>query len=267
MAIFMNVKINSLLYFHALENNDLSSISFFVYMQKLNASKLFMFKSRMDLYKKIAILTGTNINTVTRHIKILNSYGLIEWNDYSMKLLSKDKQNVLYSKDKIINIPAIIDTLSKIKYFLKNIPIISNLKAQEKAILKKKHLSTIKYKLSKGIFVPKSDFNYYRKAQKKGVNLNAKIDNLRLSNLTGAILARKSKKTITAYKKQLSKAKFWSVKLIENVFMANITENEFKLMKKYEFDKLPPYSFFKKSSNSICFFSSSEFNFKYQYIV
>ncbi len=244
------VKINSLLYYQMFSDKTLSSLSFFVYLQKQNTSKRFFYKTRTELYNSISRSTKISVNSVHRHFKVLRTYGLITETPNCLQLLSKENQNILFNKDKVVIIPESANTLSKVKYFLKSLNFISNLNSQKKKVKLVEHLRTIKAQIDLGQWVNTKDFNLYKKAYQRGQDINSNKCDLRLSNYKGSKFVGKIKKTLINYKKELVKMDLIKQFQVKKVLFQNISYFEFLLRQRNDFS-LKSYAYFCHSTQSV----------------
>lgn len=239
-------------------DKKLSTLSFFVYLQKQNTSKRFYFKTKAELYKNIASLTKISANSVYRHLATLRLYGLIEETSNSLTLLSKENQNILFNKDKVVIIPEIANTLSKVKYFLKSINFISNLNSQNKKSKLVEHLRTIKAQIDLGQWVKPKDFNLYKKAYQRGHDINSKKCELRLSNYKASTFVGKTKKTLISYKNQLISMDLIKQIKRKRVIKQNSNLFEFSMLKRYNLD-LKHYAYFCFHTYSIVIRESNQY--------
>lgn len=244
------VKVNSVLYFNMFSDKKLSALSFFVLLQKKNSSKRFFYKTRTELYSNLSKLSGLSVGSVHKNITTLKKYGLIVESKNKLELLSKENQNILYAKDKIITIPEQIQTLSQIKYFLKSLNFLCNLVSQKKKAKLMEHLSTIKAKIENGIRVSANDFKLYAKIYKRGQTISKEKTDLRLSNFKGALFIGKSKKTLIGYKKRLIQANLLKSFKVFKVIQFNCTYFDYLQLRTHHFNFIQ-YSFYNHSTNQI----------------
>jgi hypothetical protein len=195
------------LYYTAKKDKWLVSLSYYIHLS-------FKFKNKQFTLKQI---NHINHKTLYKHLNILIEKGLcIKVNDKYI-LTSNDTLKVMYrnSQEEKLNIPAklklfiqgdkILNNINSIKYFLKTIPLISNLYAQQKKELIKDKFRKIKHRLDKGYFIPIKEFKSYQKFIKKNKTEKTKIQ----ISIKGTKKALKlgSEHTAVKYRKLIQKFK------------------------------------------------------------
>lgn len=139
------VRINSKIYAQAFQEGWIDSLAIYVHLAKVHSGKSFYFKTgrKTDAIKSIADKSSISFSTLCRHLNVLKKNNLVHIFKNEIKLATNKEMQVITRK--YVYIPETINILKDIKTFLKSIPIISNLKSQQKAIDKIEHFSTLKH--------------------------------------------------------------------------------------------------------------------------
>ena len=139
-----------------------------------------MFKPEIisKLYQKLADQSNVSLGLVIRHIKKLESLGMIQVLDVGeIRLVGNNLKEIRRNAEKIMYVEAGIDTYQDIKKLLYAIPLLSNLRSQSRTIEKKKHLQDIKHAVDNRQSVSKRDYKSLTRFLKKhdGKNLDVKL--------------------------------------------------------------------------------------------
>lgn len=191
----MKQYINGKLYYQAREGHWLPSLAYYIYLCSKYSHKRFNVAEAIKSYK----LKESN---VYKHIAILESKGLIFHCANKPKgnyILASHKDVTTLYKGKIRLFTNKTENINEIKAFLKNVPLISNIYQQAKAIVKRDYYRSIKQDLESGRFVSMKDLRKLRNYEKKHGEARLKNEdpNLRISiNGTMRILGVSNKTAI-----------------------------------------------------------------------
>jgi hypothetical protein len=161
------------LYYQAKTEKWLVSLSYYVYLSYLFPQKKFSVKQYMEKNKK------HHDKTLYKHLNILTLKGLCVKNNETYTLVSNDTLKSMYrnnaeikkgikAKFKLfISNENVLRDINRIKYFLKTIPLISNLYAQQKKELIKDKFRKTEHKLQNNYFISIKEYKAYQKFIKK----------------------------------------------------------------------------------------------------
>ena len=161
------------LYYTARQDKWLVSLSYYIYLSYLFPHKKLTVKEYLQKNKK------HNDKTLYKHLNILIEKGLCFKNDEIYTLASNDVLKLIYrnsgeikqgikGKFKLfISNENVLRDVNRIKYFLKTIPLISNLYAQQKKELIKDKFRTIEHRLKNNEYISLKEYKSYLKFIKK----------------------------------------------------------------------------------------------------
>lgn len=198
------VRINGKVYAKAHREKWLPSLAMFVFLFKSHTGKNYYFRSgeKTKMIKAIADKYNISLTALQKHVRILKENKLIEFYANEMRLITNAKMRP--DESNFVFVPRNISEYSDIKYFLNTIPVLSNIVQQEKTIERIKRYNYINQQKNQ----PKGDctlqdFKRLKLYLKKGGKMDYNSQMLLSIKRMGELLERKSKNTITAYKKFL----------------------------------------------------------------
>lgn len=198
------VRINGKVYAKAHREKWLPSLAMFVFLSKSHTGKNWYFRTgeKTRMIKAIADKHNIGLTALQKHIRILKENNLITFYDNEMRLISNAKMRP--DESNFVFVPRNISDYSDIKYFLNTIPVLSNIVQQEKAIERIKRYNYINQQKNKAHGNCKlQDFKKLSSYLKKGGKMDFNSEMLLSIKRMGELLERKSKNTVTAYKKFL----------------------------------------------------------------
>lgn len=198
------VRINGKLYAKAHREKWLPSLAMFVFLCKKHPGKNYYFKSgeKTKMMKAIAAKHNFGLTAFQKHIKVLQENNLITFGDNEMKLMNKSI--LVPEKSSFVFVPKNISDYSDIKYFLNTIPVLSNIVQQEKTIERIKRYNYIRAQKEMAYSeTPMSSFKRLEKYVQSGGKMSFNSETMLSVRRMGELLERKSKNTVTAYKKFL----------------------------------------------------------------
>lgn len=229
-------------------------------MEKL-AKKLQMGKSTFQ--KKIHSLIKDGY--ITKH-DILDRRGNIYNGEY---LLELNGNKVLDDKLGVSNTTLFIDITklkkySNVKYFLKQIPIFSNIKRQEANRKIHQHFSRLRIKLDDGELLDNGEYKSLRRYEKRQSKLDKKqrCDGTQYANLSldgiCRITGTKSKTTAQRYKKYLKTEKMLHEYRRTEVLMQVESKDHFNYLK-FEEKSIPKHALLTKTNKVFVYKSNVMF--------
>lgn len=215
------IKISSRVYADAFKEGWLNSLAVYVLICKVHSGRSFYFKpnAKTKMLQKLSTKTGIGQTALNKHIRILATKGLVDFTfngEMKFKSFKKNKTEV----GKTIFVGKNINNLSDIKFVLKAIPFLSNLKTQETQIFKKER------------------HNQYQQSHKRNQNrcgLSKKDINPKLMcSITkmSKLLNKNSESTICIFKKRLKKLGLINFTNESYILIANVNKQQFQYMKK-----------------------------------
>jgi hypothetical protein len=118
--------------------------------RKLRSLAYYILWSAKHPHKQFNIKTEGNVKTIYKHLKILKSFGLVDYNNYQVFLSSNKKIRTLFNDKQEKLFFNVKDDVDSIYAQLKSIPIVSNLHSQLNGIERKKYFRTILHNSQKG---------------------------------------------------------------------------------------------------------------------
>lgn len=207
------------LFTDAYENNWLEALAVYLMIFYRYPGKIIRFpkEKKQETLQNLAKELGISKNTLIAKLKVLEKNGLVEilpgkYSLHSALILASNKDiTKKYNCNKFglyVNLFN-VGTYKDLKYFLKNIPVLSNLKAQKERVIQFEHFSKLRQDLDDGVFIEYSDMKalmrYEKKLSgltKKKKNVKGDLPNLSLSGIC-KVTNRKSNTTSLRYKKFL----------------------------------------------------------------
>ena len=237
------VKIGSKEYGKAFDEGHLPSVAVYVALCKIHSGKNFYFKTgeKTRTLTKLAGKVGISYHSLKKHIDKLEYLGLadIYTNEIRLRSLKKTQKGVC----KYVYVPENINTYKEIKEFLKTIPFLSNIKAQVKAIEKKKRLIEIEDELKRenGKLTIK-EYKKLKRFKDKGGILEVNNQIMCSIKRIGEILDFKSRHTVVKYKKLLKKFGSLDYFNTRSCIVNNIDRRTYFRMKEYGL--IPKYAYY-----------------------
>lgn len=241
------VRISGKVYAKAFDEKWLPSLAMFVFISRHHTGKNYYFRTgdKTKMVKNLASRLNISLTSLQKHLNILKKAGLVTLSKNEMKLISNKK--MLDMGGRIVFVPKNISDLSDIKYFLNTIPVLSNIVQQKKTISRIKRYQYIKGQAEKANGKLKiGEYTALKAYIRSGGKMECDSEITLSVKRMGELLEKKSKNTVSAYKKFLKEKGLIKVfNEIVRIFPGKIGFSHFLELKKG--DLISSHSFFYKN--------------------
>lgn len=158
--------------------------------------------SKTQSLKAVSNNIGTSVNTLRNHLKVMEGFNLCyEHNNQIIFRSNKELHELYPRKGDAQYLYFVFTAKSELKRLIRNIPLMSSISRQNKAIAKRAKHRTIKTSIEKGRPVSKKDYLFFKKFNADKLQIdNAILTTKKVLQLTN----RMSNATATRRKKELA---------------------------------------------------------------
>lgn len=263
------------MYTDAYKNNWLDALAIWLMLFKKYPNKKLYFVNdqKNKQLQELSTELGVSKNTLISKMKILKLKGFLKYIDFSSHKENPGTLVMLSSNEDIINMYKCrnfglyvnmnnVNTYKDLKYFLKQIPILSNLISQKNKASKHIYFSTLRQELNSGAFVDHKEHKAlckYEKSlqQKKKLKVKNKgtLPNLSLKGIC-RVTGRRSSTTSLKYKNFLISKKVIAQYNRTRIICDVESRAHFDYLK-YQKNSIPKHSLYSKDNNIAYVFDSS----------